>query len=114
MLAFVVFPSIILSGPNIAYSSYPLVFAVITLPLSVVRFRSGFGSKRRHLATETFAVEFLYSLSGALNVLLVVFTRSDILRSQGKRQGVPPGAPPSEIDPTESSEGQPQIPLRSL
>jgi membrane protease YdiL (CAAX protease family) len=110
MLAFVASPSSTFpSGSNIAYYSYPLVFAVITLPLTAVRFKSGFGSKRRHLATETFAVEFLYSLSGALNVLLVVFTRSDILRSQGKRQGVGPEAPSTEMHPAESSQGQPQI-----
>jgi hypothetical protein len=112
MLAFVASPSCAFSsGSNIAYYSYPLVFAVITLPLSVVRFKSGFGSKTRHLATETFAVEFLYSLSGALNVLLIIFTRSDILRSQGRRQGVAPKAPSAETEPAERSQGQPQIPL---
>jgi len=68
---------------------YPIVFAVIALPLSVVRWRSGFGGSKHHLPTATFAVEFLYSLSGVLNVLLFLFTRSDLLLPRN-RLGVAP------------------------
>jgi hypothetical protein len=95
--------------PDIAHCSYPLVFATITLPLSVVRWRSGFGSTL-HLATATFVVEFLYSLSGALNVLLLVFTRSKLLKSQGGRSGLTPDI--TGI-PAENSRGQ-RMSLRLL
>jgi hypothetical protein len=75
--------------------SYPIVFAVITLPLSIVRFRSGFGSIKRNYPTWTFVVEFVYSLSGALNVLLFLFTRSDLLLPRN-RLGVAPSLAMSE------------------
>lgn len=68
------------------YSSYPIVFTIIVLPLSVVRFRSGFGADAQHpipYAT-TFAVQFLYSLSGALNVMLFLTTRSSLLLPKSK------------------------------
>jgi hypothetical protein len=66
---------------DIAVHSYPLVFAVVALPLSVVRWSTGFGSAE---PTATFAVEFIYSLSGALNVLLFLFTRSPLLLPRNK------------------------------
>ena len=77
-------------GSDVAIYSYPVVFAVITLPLSAVRWSSGFGRKRHRLPTATFAVEFIYSLSGALNVLLFLFTRSNLLLPRN-RLGVAPG-----------------------
>jgi hypothetical protein len=77
------------AGFDAAFHRYPLVFAVITLPLSVVRWRSGFGSNIRHFPTATFAVEFIYSLSGALNVLLFLYTRSDLFLPRN-RLGVAP------------------------
>ncbi|KIM88402.1 hypothetical protein PILCRDRAFT_256026 [Piloderma croceum F 1598] len=75
---------------SIEMLAYPLVFAAITLPVSVVRWRSGFGNTLPHLATATFVTEFIYSLSGTLNVLLLVFTHSKLLRSQGGRSGLTP------------------------
>ncbi|KZP15512.1 hypothetical protein FIBSPDRAFT_795315 [Athelia psychrophila] len=64
--------------------AYPIVFTIVVLPLSIVRFKSGFGKgagqgahKVPHAAT--FAVQFLYSLSGALNVMLFLTTRSGLL-----------------------------------
>lgn len=79
---------------NIAHS-YPIVFAIVTLPLSVVRWRTGFGSTQRSLPTATFAVEIIYSLSGALNVLLFLITRSQLLlprnlSAKRNRTGVAP------------------------
>jgi hypothetical protein len=59
--------------------AYPVVFAVVALPLSVVRWTTAFGSGQHHLPAATFAVEIIYSLSGALNVLLFLFTRSELL-----------------------------------
>jgi len=71
---------------SIGMIAYPLVFAVITLPLSVVRLRTGFGGAE---PTATFAVEFIYSLSGALNVLLFLSTRSHLFLPRN-RFGVAP------------------------
>ncbi|KAF7969361.1 hypothetical protein HWV62_27482 [Athelia sp. TMB] len=60
--------------------AYPIAYATVVLPLSVVRFRSGFGAEKHHIPHAwTFAVQFLYSLSGALNVLLFLTTRSGLL-----------------------------------
>jgi hypothetical protein len=53
---------------------------MVTLPLSVVRLRSGFGTR---LSSATFAVESIYSLSGLLNVALILLTRSPLLLPRG-------------------------------
>jgi hypothetical protein len=67
-------------GSDIIVFSYPVVFAVTSLPLSVVRWSTAFGSSTKHrLAAATFAVEIIYSLSGAFNVLLFLLTRSGLL-----------------------------------
>jgi len=73
---------------------YPFVFIVTTLPLSVVRWSSGFGSNRRRFAAATFAVSSIYGLSGALNVLLFLFTRADLLLPRTRWLGVAPGQIP--------------------
>lgn len=78
-------------GSDVAFCRYPIVFAVTTLPLSVVRWTSGFGSIRHKFSTATFVVESIYSLSGAVNVLLFLSTRPDILLP-GPRLGRAPGA----------------------
>lgn len=95
MIVSVISHSPFLSGSDTVAHSYPLVFAMITLPLSAVRVRSGFGSTTRHLPTATFIVEFIYSLSGALNVILFLSTRSELLlprnvSSKMNRSGVAP------------------------
>jgi hypothetical protein len=59
--------------------SYPIVFAVVALPLSVVRWTTGFGGTPRHMPAATFVVEFIYGLSGTLNVVLILVTRSPLL-----------------------------------
>jgi len=60
--------------------AYPIVFAIVVLPPSVVRFRTGFGQETHHIPHAwTFAVQFVYCLSGALNVLLFLTTRSGLL-----------------------------------
>jgi len=68
---------------------YPLVFGGLALPLSIVRWGSDFG--RHPMPTATFAAEFIYSLSGALNVLLFLFTRSALLLPRN-RSGITLGA----------------------
>ena len=49
--------------------------------LTGVRFRTRFGSTQHHLSPETFAVEFIYSFSGTLNVVLFLFTCLDLFFS---------------------------------
>ncbi|KIM80581.1 hypothetical protein PILCRDRAFT_526797 [Piloderma croceum F 1598] len=84
--------------------AYPLVFAIITLPTSVVRWVSDFGKKTSHnLTSATFAVEFLFSLSGAFNVALFLATRSDLLlprnmSSKRNKTGMAPAIASSESD----------------
>ncbi|KAI0314284.1 hypothetical protein OF83DRAFT_1064113 [Amylostereum chailletii] len=62
--------------------AYPFAYSVVVLPLSVVRF-TDFGLAARGEGNlpsiATFIVAFLYSLSGAVNVLLLVFTRPNLL-----------------------------------
>ncbi|KAI0040915.1 hypothetical protein FA95DRAFT_1646065 [Auriscalpium vulgare] len=57
--------------------AYPLSYAVLVLPLSIVRwisFRTGSAP-----SAATFVVIFLYGLSGASNVLLLLLTRPQLL-----------------------------------
>jgi len=81
---------------------------VTTLPLSVVRWKSGFGSIRRRYPTATFVVEFFYSLSGAFNVLLFLFTRSDLLLPHNRLGVAPPPAGQAglELTPVGTSPGE--------
>jgi hypothetical protein len=72
-------PDIPKSSDVTLFYRYPIVFAVITLLLSVVYWTSGFGCKQHWLPTETYTVEFIYSLSGALNILLFIFTKKELL-----------------------------------
>ncbi|KIM92305.1 hypothetical protein PILCRDRAFT_118109 [Piloderma croceum F 1598] len=61
---------------------YPIVFAVVALPYSVIRWRTHFGSAAHGLPNATFATfaaYVLYGLSGAFNVLLFLFTRPYLL-----------------------------------
>lgn len=61
---------------------------VVVLPLSVVRFVSGFSDDSKVPHVWTFIVQFLYSLSGALNVFLFFTIRSGLLFSKSsKNQG---------------------------
>jgi len=80
---------------------YPLVFATLALPLSVVRWSTGFGSTGHQMPTATFAVEFVYSLSGALNVLLFLFTRQSLLlpRNRSNKSGLALGVTLTESKP---------------
>ncbi|KIM83330.1 hypothetical protein PILCRDRAFT_819583 [Piloderma croceum F 1598] len=60
--------------------AYPLVYSVIVLPLSVVRWITGFGTNTHQMSSvATFIVISIYSLSGALNAMLFLLTRSDLL-----------------------------------
>jgi hypothetical protein len=58
-------------------SSYPLAYSVIVLPLSVVRWLAY--NNKRVPSVATFFVMTMYSLSGAINVLLLVVVRPYLL-----------------------------------
>lgn len=76
-------PSSDLADLTLLSSSYPIVFTVLVLPLSIVRFKTSFsaGAADKHNIPDaaTFAVQFIYSLSGAVNVALFLTTRSGLL-----------------------------------
>lgn len=75
--------------------SYPLVYSVIVLPLSVVRWITGFGADPHQMpSAATFIVISIYGLSGALNAMLFLLTRSDLLllgNVSNKGLGLAPG-----------------------
>jgi len=78
--------------------AYPLVYTVVVLPLSIVRWTSGFGASTRHVSdVATFITITIYSLSGAINVVLLLCTRPDLLvgdtSKKGKGFGIAPGIP---------------------
>ena len=58
---------------------YPVVYFILVIPTSVVRWDSGFGSSAKTLpSAATLATEVIFSLSGLANVLIFLFTRSDL------------------------------------
>lgn len=73
--------------------AYPLVYIVVVLPLSIVRWASGFGSSTRHMSdVATFTTITIYSLSGIINVVLFLSTRSDLLTGNKRNgHGMAPG-----------------------
>ena len=64
---------------NVAHQlpRYPLAYAIIILPVSITRW-SSFGSKDVPSAATFFSVS-LHDLSGAINVLLFLVVRSELL-----------------------------------
>ena len=105
--------------------SYPLVYSVIVLPLSVVRWITGFGTNAHQIpSVATFIVIFIYGLSGVLNAILFLLTRSELLLlgnaspAQRKGLGLAPGitltvdkSRPSGATDTDSAKSQQQPPL---
>ena len=68
-------------APNltiVVVHSYPAIYCVVIIPLSVVRWISGFGGNRHVPSAATFFAIFLYNLSGAFNALLFLLTRSEL------------------------------------
>jgi len=62
--------------------AYPLVYTITVIPLSVVRWASGFGKDTRRMPDiATFVAVFIYGLSGVLNVALLLSTRPDLFIS---------------------------------
>ena len=52
---------------------------MVTLPYSVVHWKTHFGDVAHRLPIATFGVYVLFGLSGAFNVLLFLFTRPSLL-----------------------------------
>ncbi|TDL26008.1 hypothetical protein BD410DRAFT_560778 [Rickenella mellea] len=63
--------------PSLAILAYPLIYCILVLPLSVVRWITFHHHQLPPAAT--FAVIFLFSLSGAANVILLLSTRPNLL-----------------------------------
>src|ERR1700735_4014890 len=61
--------------------SYPLVYSVLVLPLSIVRW-IGFSQEKQIPSVATFIVINIYALSGAFNALLLLWTRSGLFFSR--------------------------------
>ncbi|KAI0036176.1 hypothetical protein K488DRAFT_41622 [Vararia minispora EC-137] len=62
---------------------YPAIYSILILPVSVIRW-VGFGLEARGITdaipgVATFVVDFTYSLSGAMNVILLLWTRPNLL-----------------------------------
>ena len=77
-------------------SRYPVIYSIVTIPLTAVRFKTNFGQKQNLHPVATFAAIFIYSLSGFFNALLFMLTRKDLLftNSRDVKQeevGVAPG-----------------------
>jgi len=76
---------------GISMIAYPVVYFILFIPISVVRWVSGFGSAPKALpSAATFAAEFIVSLSGLANVIIFLFTRSDL---RGATSPLPPANP---------------------
>ena len=83
--------------PNLKFlSRYPVIYSIVIIPLTAVRFKTNFGQKHNLHSVATFVVIFIYSLSGFFNALLFMLTRKDLLftNSRDVKQeevGVAPG-----------------------
>jgi len=68
---------------------YPVIYCIVILPLTVVRWNSFRTKKSNPYAT--FSVVVLFTLSGVFNALLYILTRTRMFQPRKKRQ---PRAPP--------------------
>ena len=88
------------------------MYFILVIPLSVVRWVSGFGSSAKTLpSAATLAPEIIFSLSGLANVLIFLFTRSDLFmvgntesRGHNLRQAA---LPPAVVGDEERAVGRP-------
>jgi len=80
--------------------AYPLVYSVLVLPLSIVRW-IGFSQEKQIPSVATFIVINIYALSGAFNALLLLWTRSGLFFSRNASVArAPVGQAPSGRVPT--------------
>lgn len=64
---------------SLAILGYPVIYSIIILPLSIVRWITFAAGDKAVKSAGTFAVIFLFGLSGAANVLLLLTTRPNLL-----------------------------------
>lgn len=87
------------------FNSYPLVYSILILPLSVVRWISFVqerGGRTNSIpSSATFTVISIYGLSGAFNVILFVVTRPESILF-GRRSDL--GMLPERTPPTHKHE----------
>ena len=75
------------SGSPRPFNSYPVVYFVLVIPISIVRWVSGFGTGEKTLpSAATLSVACIYSLSGLANVFIFLFTRSDLFMEGGSQR----------------------------
>ena len=73
-----------------------MIYSIVTIPLTAVRFKTNFGQKQNLHPVATFVAIFIYSLSGFFNALLFMLTRKDLLFTNSRdlkqeKVGVAPG-----------------------
>jgi hypothetical protein len=71
--------------------SYPFVYSVLVLPLSIIRW-TDFSQGNRAPSIATFIVINIYALSGAFNALLLLWTRPHFFLFQDTSAGQAPAA----------------------
>jgi len=92
---------------SISMIAYPVVYFILVIPTSIVRWASGFGSSAKTLpSAATLTTECIFSLTGLANVMIFLFTRSDLFmvdntESRGhslRRAALPPAGLPGPGD----------------
>jgi hypothetical protein len=63
---------------------YPIVYCILILPLSIVRWMDFGGASTK--AAATLAVVAVFGLSGVLNAMLYAFTRTRFFQPVGERE----------------------------
>jgi len=91
-----------------AILAYPTVYSILILPVSVIRW-IGFGLEARGIdngipAVATFIVDYTYTLSGFLNVSLLLLTRPHLLLFGARPMRADDEAPMLAPEPKSSSE----------
>ena len=87
-----------------------MIYSIVVIPLTAVRFKTDFGLKNNLPPIATFVVIFIYSLSGFFNALLFLLTRKDLLFMESpdlkRKVGVAPGAeePVGAVQPSSDEE----------
>jgi len=103
--------------------AYPLVYSILVLPLSAVRWlefiQERHGGMDHVSSAATFAVASIYFLSGAANVLLFSFTRPNLLLFKSDvsfttDEGQPPLQLPTTKVPSLSESGHSNVHHESL
>jgi len=105
---------------SIGMIAYPVVYFILVMPISVVRWVSGFGSAEKTLpSAATLATECVFSLSGLANALIFLITRPNLFTvggtgSRGRRLALPRGNSRRNSVSNEPELSVPQLDLQSI